>query len=68
MLYLLELKPLKIYKKCFFFTLKALFILKIFKCLYWIFGHVEKNGLVNEMNSFSVKLTNATCCEIFLEK
>ena len=29
-------------KNAFYFTLKALFIDKIFKFLYWLFGHVEK--------------------------
>ena len=34
--------PLKIMEKDFHFTLKALFILKIFKFLPKLFGHVEK--------------------------
>ena len=34
--------PLKIMKKAFYFVLKALFILKIFKLLSWLSGHVEK--------------------------
>ena len=29
-------------KNAFYFTLKALFVLKVFKFLFWIFGHVEK--------------------------
>ena len=29
-------------KNSFYFMLKALFILKIFKFLCWIFGHIEK--------------------------
>ena len=29
-------------KNAFYFILKAIFILKIFKCLSWLFGHVEK--------------------------
>ena len=33
---------LKITKNAFYFTLKALFVLKIFKFLSWLFGHVEK--------------------------
>ena len=33
---------LKMMKNAFYFTLKALFILKIFKFLFWFFGHVEK--------------------------
>ena len=34
--------PLKMMKNTFYFTLKALFVLKIFTFLSWIFGHVEK--------------------------
>ena len=34
--------PLEMMKKVFYFTLKALFVLKIFKFLSWHFGHVEK--------------------------
>ena len=34
--------PLKMMKNVFYFTLKALFVLKIFKFLSWPFGHVEK--------------------------
>ena len=31
-------------KNAFYFTLKALFVLKIFTILSWIFGHVEKTA------------------------
>ena len=34
--------PLKMMKNTFAFTLKALFVLKIFKFLSWLLGHVEK--------------------------
>ena len=34
--------PLKMMKTAFYFTLKALFLFKIFKLLSWLFGHVEK--------------------------
>ena len=34
--------PLKMMNNAFYFTLKALFVLKIFKSLSWLFGHVEK--------------------------
>ena len=34
--------PLKMMKNVFYFTLKALFVLKIFKFLSWLFGHLEK--------------------------
>ena len=35
-------RPLKLMKNDFNFTLKALFVFKIFKCLSWLFGQVEK--------------------------
>ena len=34
--------PLKIMRNTFYFILKALFVLKIFKSLSWLFGHVRK--------------------------
>ena len=34
--------PLKIIKNAFYFILNVLFVLKIFKFLSWLFGHVEK--------------------------
>ena len=34
--------PLKMIKNAFYFTSKALFVLKIFKFLSWLFGHVAK--------------------------
>ena len=40
--YLLDLKPFKNDEKCFLFHLKALFVLKIFKFLSRLFGHVGK--------------------------
>ena len=36
--------PLKVTKNVFYFILKALFVLKIFKFLSWRFGHVEKTA------------------------
>ena len=36
--------PLKVMKNAFYFILKALFVLKIFKCLSRIFGHVGKKA------------------------
>ena len=32
----------KMMKNAFYFILKAIFVLKIFRFLSWIFGHVEK--------------------------
>ena len=40
--YLLYWNPFKIMKNAFYFTSKALFVLKIFKFLSWFFGHVAK--------------------------
>ena len=37
-------RPFKMMKNTFYFTLKGLFIPKIFKFLSWLVGHVEKNG------------------------
>ena len=34
--------PLKLMKNAFYFTVKAVFVLKIFKFLPWFFGHIEK--------------------------
>ena len=34
--------PLKMMKNAFYFTLKALFLLKLFIFLSWLFGHVAK--------------------------
>ena len=34
--------PSKMMNNAFYFILKALFVLKIFKLLSWLFGHVEK--------------------------
>ena len=37
-------KSFKNDEKFFFFTLEALFVLKIFKFLSWLFDHVEKTA------------------------
>ena len=34
--------PLKTMENAFYFILKALFVLEIFKFLSWLFGHVER--------------------------
>ena len=36
--------PSKVMKNAFYFILKALFVLKIFKLLSWLFEHVEKTA------------------------
>ena len=38
-------KPIKIIKNDFYFTLKALMLLKIFKFLLWFISHVKKGWL-----------------------
>ena len=40
--YCLNESPLKMTENAFYFTLKAFFVLKVFKYLSWLFGHVEK--------------------------
>ena len=35
-------RPSKIMKNAFYFILKEIFVLEIFKFLFWLFGHVEK--------------------------
>ena len=44
-------------KNAFYFTLKALFVLKIFKFLSWLFGHV-KNGLIRKIRLISKLMTS----------
>ena len=36
-------------KNAFYLILKALFVLKIFRFLYWLFGHKEKKGLIKKV-------------------
>ena len=40
--FLITESPLKMIKNTFYFTLKALFVLKIFKFFFLFFSHVEK--------------------------
>ena len=44
---------LKMMKNAFYFTLKALFALKIFKFLFWLFGHAE-NSLIKKKVNFKI--------------
>ena len=48
-------------KNVFYFILKALFVLKIFKFLSSLFGHVEKRLDQNDKGNF--KIYGATSCE-----
>ena len=38
-------------KNAFYFIIKALFVLKIFKYLSWLFGHVEKTTWLERLIS-----------------
>ena len=44
--------PSKLKKNAFYFILKALYILKIFKFLSWLFGHVEKTAWLESKVNF----------------
>ena len=48
----------------FYFILKALFVLKIFKFLSWIIGHIEKTALLDRVSSLVEKLEKT----VFLKK
>ena len=41
-------------KNAFYFILKALFILKIFKLLSWLFGHAEKSLDYKDKANFEI--------------
>ena len=43
---------LKLMKNAFYFILKALFVLKIFRFFSWLFGHVEKTAWLERYNWF----------------
>ena len=45
-------------KKIFYFILKAFFVLKIFKNLSSLFGHVAKNGLIRNKRLTSKSMTS----------
>ena len=50
--------PLKMMKNAFYFISKALFVLKIFKFLSWLFGHVAK--LLDEEDKVNFKFGDVT--------
>ena len=50
--------PLKMMKNAFYFTSKSLFVLKIFKFLSWLFGHVAKR--LDEKNKVNFKFSGVT--------
>ena len=41
-------------KNTFYFILKALFVLKIFKFLSWLFAHVEKTAWLERKDTFEI--------------
>ena len=45
-------RPLKKLKNAFPYILKALFVLKIFQILSWLFGHVEKTDWLERQSEF----------------
>ena len=50
--------PLKMIKNAFYFLSKALFVLKIFKFLSWLFGHVWKR--LDKKNKINFKSYDVT--------
>ena len=50
--------PLKMMKNDFYFTSKAFFVLKIFKFLSWLFGHVAKR--LDKKDKVNFKFYDAT--------
>ena len=50
--------PLKMMKNAFYFASKAHFVLKIFKFLCWVFGHVEKG--LDKKNEVNLKFCEVT--------
>ena len=55
--------PSKIMKNAFYFTLKALFVLKIFEFLSWLFGHVGKSAWLEI--KVNIKIYYVTTCNYF---
>ena len=49
---------LKMMKNAFYFILKALFVLKLFRFLSWLFGHIEKNDLIRKIKLISNFMTS----------
>ena len=49
--------PLKMMKNAFYYILKTLFVLKIFKFLSWLFGHAEKTTSLERLRLLSKFMT-----------
>ena len=47
-------KSFKIMKNAFYFTLRALFVLRILKFLSWLFGHFEKTTRLERPSNFKI--------------
>ena len=47
-------------KNVFYFILKALFVLKIFKFLSWLFGHVEETAWLEWKDKVDFKIYDVT--------
>ena len=56
--FLTDESPLKMMKNAFYFTSKALLVLKIFKILSWLFGHVAKR--LDKKDKFDFKFYDVT--------
>ena len=52
--------PVKMIKNAFYFTSKVLFVLKIFKILSWLFGHVAKQ--LDQKDKVNFKFYDVTVC------
>ena len=52
--------PLKMKKNAFYLSLKALFVLEIFRILFWFFGHVGKRLDMIAEGKFSKFMTSQT--------
>ena len=61
--YLANETPLKMMKNAFYFTLKALFVFKIFKFLSWLFRHVEKRLDYDLKDKVNFKIYDITTWE-----
>ena len=45
-------------KNAFYLTVKYLFVLKVFKLLSWLFGHIEKNDSIRKIRLISKSMTS----------
>ena len=52
--------PLKLLRNAFYFTSKALFVLKLFKFLSWLFGHVAQG--LDKKDKVNFQFYDAATC------